>query len=126
MADLVWSDVSDVIDRPPGLVPMASVPELVQNAILAYVNDALSANYFGGEESITYKLARVYLAAHIATVTETNAVPAGPLTGEIEGGLQRTYAVIQNLTNNVHGSTSYGRLYDDLVRSSPGRGGLHT
>lgn len=117
MADIIWTDVVALI------ASMSAITTDAQNAILPYVNIALDGDFFGGEDGQTYKLARIYLAAHIATTaTGGDAAPAGPVTEEHEGGLGRTYAAIAGAQScNTHQSTSYGRLYDEIVRGSPNR-----
>lgn len=120
MAVLLWSDVSALIPE------MSTIPDPVQVAVLEYINDALAADFFGGEDSITYKNARIYLAAHVATLsTAGSSAPGGPVIAESEGGLSRSYAVILAVAScSTHPETSYGRLYDSLVRGSAGRAGF--
>ena len=103
MADIVWTDVVDFD------ASMAGVAAGAQTLILAYVNDeALQPTIFGGEDSWKYKLARIYLAAHLGTMARLQGV-SGPVSSESAGGLSTSYAVA--MTRSNLGITSYGRAY---------------
>lgn len=114
---ITWRDVVGVASE------LASVDEEVQFNILAYVNGALAVDEFGGEGSAMLKLARVYLAAHMATIgpASSGAAIAGPVISESAGGLSRTYALVGSVTTGSFDSSSYGRAFSDLVRRSTAR-----
>lgn len=119
MADITWAHVTD------HAAELATVDVDAQTDILAYVNSSLVSAEFGGEDSSTYKLARIYLAAHTATLGPVSggAGAAGPVTAEAAGGLSRSYGFIASMTIAGYDSTSYGRLFAQLVRRSPARAG---
>ena len=121
MADITWSDVTGMFPTDQILAGLG-VP--AQDLILGRVNKRLSASYFGGKDDERFTLARIYLAAHMGVMGALgHGAAAGPVIAETEGGVSRSYAVM-GLIAGQHSSTSYGRLFDDLVRSMPGRVGL--
>ena len=113
MAAIIWADVE------------AHAPELslvgatAQDDILAYVNDAFDVEVFGGEDTAKTRLARIYLAAHMGTITNSGGGATGPVTSESAGGLSRTYGEID--VDGSMESTSYGELLSELIRSSAAR-----
>ena len=116
MAAISWTDVTN------HAAELSSVSSGAQSDILAYVNTVLVPGEFGGEESPTLKLARIYLAAHKATTGPASggAAAAGPVLSEKAGELSRTYALIQATQGEFSGS-SYGSIFMDLIRRSPAR-----
>lgn len=119
MAAIAWADV---IARFPSDATLAALPVPAQTEILALVNGTLSPTFFGGEASVKYKAARVYYAAHLALAGGmAGNVAAGPVTSESEGGVSRSYAVASSQADGSNSNTSYGRMFDALVRSSPYR-----
>lgn len=125
MAAIAWSDVTGMF---PADTTLAAIPAAAQTAILAYVNEDLSASYFGGEASAKLKLARIYWAAHMAVSGGLGGeASSGPVTSREEGGVRETYAVSgAGIPSSSNRTTSYGRLFDELVRSSPYRVGLRS
>jgi hypothetical protein len=120
MADIAWADV---IARYPGDAALAAVDPGAGDSWAKLAN-GLSAKFFGGDDSEKYKTARILYAAHFALGGGGGggAAAAGPVTSESEGGVTRSYAVTSTAAiSGSHASTSYGRLYDELVRSSPYR-----
>ncbi len=117
MASISWSDVT------------AHAPELstvsagAQTDILAHVNVALLVTEFGGEDAPKTKMARIYLAAHLATMAAQGAAgAAGPVQSESAGGLSRTYAVgAAALAGGDYETTSYGQAFRALARTTPAR-----
>ena len=121
MADITWADVTGPTGMFPDDAALGAVPVQAQAIILGRVN-RLSAQFFGGVDSDKYKLARIYLAAHLGAGGGVGGnAAAGPVTSESEGGVSRSYAVVPGAVSGSHNGTSYGRLYDELVRSSPYR-----
>lgn len=94
-----------------------------QTMILAYVNQALAVDEWGGEDSPTYKLARVYLAAHYGTVTlQGGNGPAGPAISQTVGGITRIYMNNSPVGSDpVMGKTPYGNSFLSLLRRSPAK-----
>lgn len=118
MADITWSNVLDYAPE------LEDFDDDAQTDVLAYVNDeALDPDIFGGDDSTTFKLARIYLAAHMATTSMNgDSATAGPVIGESAGGLSRQYANTSgSVSDPLLDSTSYGREYQRLVRRSLAR-----
>jgi uncharacterized protein DUF4054 len=113
---IVWTDV------------LAHAPELstiavsAQADILALVNDAIQESAWGS--SFRTKLARIYYAAHLATVSRSLSGAGGPIVSESEGGVSVTYATPQQITTTELGESRYGRLYLELRRHLSGRVGM--
>lgn len=92
-----------------------------QDDVLDYVNDLLSETALGSARAL--KLARIYLAAHFATLevaAATSATSAGPVVSETGGGLSRTYGQSVGDASRL-GDTKYGQSYLSVVRLSPAR-----
>ena len=116
MADIVWSDVEAIAPE------LSTLDADAQTMVLAYANDALSVAAFGGETSPKLKLARVYLAAHVGTLSSRGGSgPVGPLTSETADNIIRSYAANAIANQSDWGGTSYGQLYATLVRTSRAR-----
>jgi len=115
VAAIVWADVTAIA---PELV---SIKPAAQGIILAEVNTALDVTVFGklGEDSPKLKLARIYLAAHLASV--------GPVLGivskEVEGGLEIDYMLppIPVGDDPFYYRTGYGAGYRSIIRSTRAR-----
>jgi hypothetical protein len=122
---ITWSDV---LARFPSDAALAAIDPDVAGAAWAELANGLSASYFGGEDGQKYKTARILYAAHCALAGGgtggSGNQAAGPVIAESEGGVSRSYAVTQTSLGGGHGTTSYGQLFDALVRSSPRRIGL--
>ena len=117
MAAIDWDDV---VSHAPEL---STTDVDAQDDILDHVNTALVVAKFGGESSGRLKLARIYLAAHLASVSGQGGVGvAGPVTSETAGGLSRTYAVLSATAQQELQGSTYGQLFLDLVRTSSARG----
>lgn len=110
----------DVVRRVPALV---TVDTGIQDDILAFVNTALDVRLFDlGELDPRLKLARIYLALHFATGDANNAAgngadgPAGPVTAESAGGLQRSYEALGAADDPLLAESYWGRRFLQLVR----------
>lgn len=112
MSAIVWSDV--VVHA----AELSTVAAGVQTDILAHVNTTLNVSVFGGESSPKLKLARIYLAAHMATL-QTLGGSSGEIQSESVGGVSYTYAGGGGGSN--YEATSYGQQYYALVRNSVAR-----
>ena len=119
MAAITWKDVSE---HAPELADSA-VTRRAQVDLLAYVNTTVNIALLDGEDGVKTKLARVYLAAHIATMEKRKGV-SGALTSQTAGPLSKSYAVMQWLTPSELSLTSYGLNYLGIVRRSGARGGF--
>ena len=116
MAGIAWDDV---VNLAPDL---SGVSYGAQDLILEYVNDALAVDQFGGEDALSLKMARIYLAAHMAVLERTAASGSpGQVVSESVGGLSRTYASSSSGAATGFAATSYGRAYLDIVHRSMGR-----
>lgn len=114
MAPITWNDVSAIASD------VACVAAPAQDMLLSFVNTCLNCEAFGGEESIKLKLARTYLAAHLAVTTkETNAGAIGAVTEEQVDEVRRRY---QNLpaSDSIYGTTLYGRSFQMFARLAGG------
>lgn len=118
MAAITWADVVNFAAE------LSGYPVAAQNDILAHVNTALDVSYFGGETGYKLKLARIFLAAHIAATTPLGGgggAAGGAITSETVGGVSRSYAAPVNMSGSGYQSTSYGQTFDGLIRTSLAR-----
>lgn len=111
MAAITWADVIALAPE------VATIPLGAQTDILAYVNSQLNVVTWGGEDSIQLRLGRIYLAAHLATITVFGGSGAGPVVSESAGGLSRSYA--QASTSGAR--TGYQDMFLELLRRTPAR-----
>lgn len=121
MADIIWTDVTALVaDLATG------VPVDAQTMILATVNERVNPRSFGGDNSPTYKLARVALAAHFGALNKAGTAGfTGTKTSQSEGGVSVSFSVPSSSDPLLE--TSYGgKLWSFLVRTSPGRVGFLT
>jgi hypothetical protein len=122
MADITWSDVVAVATE-----LATGVSAAFQTMILEYVNETVQASEFGGESSVTFKLARCYLAAHYGYLQKAGALAAtGPVTSKSEGGVSLSYASPESGLTDPLLRTNYGESFLSLVRRSPARAGFLT
>lgn len=109
---------SDVLAIAPELV---SVHDDAWVDILNYVNN-MSIKAI--RDPYTFRLARIFLAAHYGTVSKrayTGA--AGPVVSEAAGGLRRAYGLVAlSSADAALGQTMYGMQYLGLLRSSNAAG----
>lgn len=117
MADIVWSDVEDFASE----LADDAVSAGAQATILAYVNGAFSPDAFKNEA--TLKLARILLAAHVATMSAVSGgdMAAGPVLSEGAGGLTRSYADLVSGSTTGFSGSSYGDQLAYLMRTSKAR-----
>lgn len=117
MADIVWTDVTAFAPQ------LTTVDAGAQTDILAHVNALLDVDQFDGESGPTTRLARIYLAAHVAASVQQGASgSAGPVTSEKVGDLARSYGFSGFLSFSALEGTAYGRLYKMLLSTSNARG----
>lgn len=124
MAAIVWANVTAHASA------LAGVDPAQQADLLHLVNTRLNVAVFGGEESATTKLARIYFAAHFASlpgdgVSSGGSTVAGPVISESTGGVARAYATLNDSGGNGDAAgwdeTVWGRRYKLLLRGSSAR-----
>lgn len=100
---ITWDDVTDHAPE------LHSTSSNARADILAFVNVyGFNVGRLGGEASSRLHLARIYLAAHLATISShANVGRAGAVVSESAGGLSRSYA--QDSSSGRWGETGYGR-----------------
>lgn len=119
MAAITWSDVVDIAPE------LADVSVGMQTLILSYVNDSVNVVVLDGESGSKTKLARVTLAAHIATIlVRASSGKAGDITSESLGPQSRAYSSSSRFDETDLSLTGYGRTYRMIVRWSAARGPL--
>lgn len=118
MAAITWADVTAIAPE------LTDASEAVRVLVLAYVNDSVNAAALDGEEGSKTKMARVHLAAHVATVMRrSNKGQAGDVQSEALGPQSRSYGAQETeLGPEDLGATGYGRTYRMVVRWSSARG----
>lgn len=116
MAFITWAHVVD------HAAELATVDVDAQNDILAWVNNHLNVDLFGGEDAYKTKLARIYLAAHMGTGTRRGGA-VGAITSSSAGGLSRSFQV-PSTTDTDLSSTSYGAAYAMLLKTTVARVGF--
>ncbi|MGN6103653.1 MAG: DUF4054 domain-containing protein [Kofleriaceae bacterium] len=93
---------------------LATVSDGTWPSILAFINE-IDMTYLG-ESANTTRLARIYLAAHIAKMGKRAASSAaGPVTSESAGGIRRSYGFAALTDTHSLRTTNYGQLYLDLL-----------
>lgn len=110
MADIAWSDVLDFAAE------LSVVPTGKQTVLLAYVNTALNVGIVGGtlgEESPKLKLARIYLAAHMASLKNTSGI----IASEGEGDLSISYS-LPPAGDAYWSRTGYGAAFSNIMRTT--------
>lgn len=120
MAAIIWTDVLDLAPE------VTSVDAQMQTFILADANNRFDVDVFGGEGATKLHLARVYLAAHLATlVLRGNSVPTGqvgPVTSQTVGPFSESYAQPSYGSNPSDlSSTTYGQMLKGLIWTSTAR-----
>lgn len=117
MAAITWDNVVSIAAE----LADPAVSADAQTAILGYVNSALDESKFA---PYALYLARVNLAAHLATVTAagTGDATLGAVLSESVGGITRTYEAIGSASagDNLDES-SYGTAFKFFVRTSRAR-----
>ncbi len=109
MADIAWSDV---IALAPALSVVAST---WQDIIVSYVNDTLSPDIFGGEESAKYKVARVYLAAHMGLIWKKKGEVTGAVTSDdvSADAMRISYGKVDDLAKSLD-LTFFGKEFQRI------------
>ncbi len=117
MAAITWTDVTNHASE------LTSVAVAAQTDILAHVNTAFTVDELDGESGPMTKLARIYLAAHLGTLsTQGGAAAAGPVIEEEVGDVRRRFAdLTTSATLTTYEGSSYGKLLNELLRRSAAR-----
>lgn len=111
MAAITWTDVE-------GLAPeLASTPAAAQALYVENANAHFNADTMGGEGSANLKLARIYHAAHFATVASfASSGTAGPIVETSLGDERIKFGSALSVT---FGSSAYGKLLENLSKCTP-------
>lgn len=124
MAAITWPDITGT---PPAagiaseLTALSDVP--AQTLILLLVNTTgINVANFGGEDAVKTKMARILLAAHMATMFLRRGI-SGAVSSQSEGGVSESYANIV-ASPKTWDQTSYGSVLRTLVAGTPARAGL--
>lgn len=116
MAPIAWADVVAVSST------LDAVTAAQQADLLTLVNGSF-ADVFDGEDGIRTRLARIYYAAHLASLPGAGAQrAAGPVTSESRGGLSRSYQAIS--AGSMGGSlalTQWGQRFSEMLNGSKAR-----
>lgn len=119
MAAITWADVTAIDPT------LASVGAASQGAILLHVETECGAERWGK----FHLSARVFLAAHLGTLTKRGGNgQGGPVASESIGGISRGYAAFSPMgTDPMLDSTSWGKEFRRLRRMlGSTKGGLVT
>ncbi len=118
MAIITWAEVIGIVAPELSTVPMAA-----QTLFLAHVNEMLDVATWGGESANALKMARLYLAAHFGTGIGIAADGGDQeVASESLGGASRTYVTSLERSAGDLSSTSYGRQYLQMVKTTILRG----
>lgn len=108
---------------------LSTVSSSAQIDILAYVEIALNSCYFGGDCGPAYRLARIYLAAHMGAGGGLGGSTGtrGPVTAEAAGGMSRSYGGVAAFATGgtleqALARTVYGGYLLEMINSSAARG----
>lgn len=115
MAIIGWPDVTAHAPE------LSSIALNAQTDYLAMANTWVDVNAFDGEDGPKTKMARIWVAAHFATLDKLRGTAiAGPVLSESRGGLSRSYANLtqMSMAAGLFGQTTYGQNYATLVRTS--------
>ena len=119
MAVITWVDVTN------HAAELSAVVVAAQTDVLAHVNTALAVAVFGGEAAAKTKLARIYLAAHLGTLSlpSSSGAASGAVIEEKVGDISRKYADASSGTTAGSGldATVYGLQFKALARTTVAR-----
>lgn len=121
MAAITWGDVLAIAPS------LTTITETARADIVGHVNEMVAASEFGGEDSYTYRLARMQLAAHLGTLIKRGSAgggsaATGAVVSESVGGISRSYAqsaASDDSSTSGLSSTPYGLAYLELLGASP-------
>ncbi len=121
MAAIKWQDVVEGIPAPE----LSTIGVLAQDYILAHVNGSgIDVSGYGGETSPKTRLARAYLAAHMATMARRRGIP-GFRSEQHAGPVGESFAMPPiPMFLGEFAMTSYGTLFASITRGSAHRAGI--
>lgn len=96
----------------------AELPDVTTPSALwvQWVNAKINGGNFDGEDGISTRLVRIYLAAHFSVInTMLGGASGGAVMSETEGGIARTYAT-PSMSASALNATAYGRSALQLIR----------
>lgn len=107
---IAWSAVEAVAPE------LSVVAPGTKTALLAMVGIMLPSPSALGDQ---YDAACTWLAAHLGTISQRGGDgPSGPITSESTGRISRSYAVPTMAEASDYGSTSYGQLFQVIVKNN--------
>jgi uncharacterized protein DUF4054 len=115
VAAITWSNVTAIV---PGL---SSIAVEVSDAILEWVNAQVASSAWGGDDSVRYKMVRVFLAAHLATLGpwSTGGVGvSGRVTSKTMSATSASVTYQQKLTTEALQMTEWGQMYAWMIRGN--------
>jgi hypothetical protein len=114
MAAINWANVLEIAINAADIAALTAVPVPAQTAILKWVNgNGIAIDVFDGEAGDDTKLARQYMAAHIATLTGNKDSVAGPIVSETEGAISRSYQALA--ASSELDRTSFGSMFKRMA-----------
>lgn len=119
MASISWNDVVEGAPSPE----LATFAPGAQIVLLDFVNTKLVVTGFDGEDGVKTRLARIYLAAHMATMLKRKGA-AGARSSQSAGGVSESFSIPNMPWLGLYAQTSYGQLYAMIAGSSAHRAGL--
>lgn len=113
MAALTWADVVSIAST------LSTVDTLQQELLLAVVNKSF-AQVFDGEDGPKTKLARIYYAAHMASLPGAGEQrPGGAVVSQSRGGLSQSYAPPNTSAGDpMWSSTQWGARLELMLAGS--------
>lgn len=116
MAPIIWAHVVDHISV------LSSVDPDQQTDLVNFANAYFNPNMFGGEDSPTLKLARIYLVGHFASEPGAgSAAPAGPLIMQKRDKFEQRFQGTEQGGSEDWNLTQWGRRLKQLIRTSRAR-----
>lgn len=119
MAAIDWTTV---VEEAPAS-ELATFAPGAQFIVLEYVNTKLVVSGFDGEDGVKTRLARIYLAAHMATMLKRKGI-AGARSAQSAGGVSESFSIPTMPWLGIYAQTSYGQLFAMIAGSSAHRAGL--
>ena len=106
-----------------GVAPeLSSGPTGAQSVFLSIANGAgINVANFGGEDASLTRDARIFLAAHFATLQRRRGA-GGAISSQSEGGASQSYWMGFASPRLLH-LTSYGQMLIQIIMGTPARAG---
>ncbi len=116
MAAITWPNVVDFA------ATLSTTAVGAQDAILAYVNQALQPEVYGGEDATKLRLARIYLAAHMGEILRRQGI-GGAVTGESISAESVSFSYAAPFHGAISSleTTSWGLEFQRLTNSTYAR-----